>query len=133
MTANTNGRIPPWQEGSGRALMAACSVAALGAFAGGIGATLGASLDRFWLEVWRTAGFFVFSGLFALLAWRPRLSAGVWELAFADKLALVVVALASGSPEAKGAAWVDAALALALAASYLATRGWRSWRATEGR
>jgi hypothetical protein len=120
--------IPAWQDRAGRALMAASSLAALWAFAGGLTAIEGSTPDKMWLETWRTAGFFVFAGLFAVLAWRPRLSAGIWELAFADKAALAALGFAYGSTEGAQAAAVDAVLALLLAAAYLGTRGWRSWR-----
>lgn len=121
-------KIPAWQDGLGRAIMSLSALAALWAFADGLRAAAGASPDRFWLETWRTLGFFVFAGLFVILAWRPRLSAGIWELAFVDKAALAAIGFASGTPEAASAAPVDAILALLLAAAYLATRGWRSWR-----
>ena len=38
------------------------------------------------VETWRLLGFGTFAGLFALLAYRPRYYAGVWELAIANKL-----------------------------------------------
>lgn len=120
--------IPAWQDRAGRIIAAACSLAALWAFINGVSAVSGSPPDRVWLETWRTLGFFLFTGLFAVLAWRPRRSAGIWELTFANKAALAALGFAYGSTEGMQAAPIDAALALLLVAAYLLTRGWRAWR-----
>jgi hypothetical protein len=77
-------------------------------------------------------GFVVFAGLFGLLDIRPRLSAGVWELAFFHKLGMAGSALIlTGASEASQAGLVDAVLALLLAVAYVCTRAWTAWRVQE--
>jgi hypothetical protein len=74
-------------------------------------------------------GFLVFAGMFALVGLRPRLSAGVWELAFLHKLAMAGAALfLPGTHEAVAAGSVDAVLVVLIAVAYFCTQGWRSWR-----
>jgi hypothetical protein len=81
------------------------------------------------VEIWRFAGFVLFSGLFALLAYRPLHYAGVWELVIVNKLALTIVALtyASDADGAGEVALVDGVLTGVLFAAYLLSRGWRAW------
>jgi hypothetical protein len=122
------GVIPGWQDGLGRGLLILSALSAVGAFAVGLSATMGAASDRLWVETWRTLGFLVFAGLFAVLAWRPRLSAGVWELVILNKAALAGIGFVYGTAETLAAAPIDGALAAVLVVSYLLTRGWRSWR-----
>ena len=88
-----------------------------------------AAPDRLWVEAWRTFGYLVFAGMFALLAFRPRASAGIWELTFAHKLAMVVFALWVGAvPESAFAGKVDLALIAMIGAAWWLCRGWKSWR-----
>jgi hypothetical protein len=120
--------IPVWQDRLGRGLLILSALSAIGAFGVGLSTTMGAAPDRLWVETWRTLGFLVFAGLFAVLAWRPRLSAGVWELVILNKGALAALGFVYGSAETLAAAPIDGALSGVLIAAYLCTRGWRSWR-----
>ncbi|TLN25077.1 hypothetical protein FDZ74_02565 [bacterium] len=121
--------IPRWQEIAGRALMALAALGALGAFLSAIGAVRGATAATVWLETWRMFGFLVFTGMFALLALRPRASAGIWELAFFHKAAMAVSALLlPGAAGAASAMAIDGALAIMVLLAYLLTRGWTAWK-----
>lgn len=69
-------------------------IAALAALAAAVSAwpdVTGASPDTKVVEAWRTIGFVTFAGLFALLAWRPLQSRGLWLVVILNKLALVVM------------------------------------------
>jgi hypothetical protein len=124
-----NQAVPKWQDILGRALMLIASAGALVAFAKGIGYVQAASSASLWVEIWRMFGFLVFAGMFALLGLRPRLSPGIWELAFFHKVSMVIAATQiAESPEVSLAAPIDATLALFIVASYTLTRGWRSWK-----
>lgn len=118
----------------GQGLMAIAALGAVAAFAKGIAAIMHAPPDRLWIECWRTFGFLVFAGLFALLAWRPTRSPLVWELVFLHKAALVATQLVIGDvPEARSSAAVDLAMCAIILAAWVLTRGWRSWNAEDGR
>ncbi len=120
---------PNWADRMGRGLMGLAALSALGAFAGGLGAVQTAGQDTIWVETWRMFGFIVFAGMFTLLAFRPRVSAGVWELAFFHKSAMAFSALVlSGAREAVLAGTIDAVLALVILISYVCTRGWTAWK-----
>jgi hypothetical protein len=123
---------PTWQDGLGRALMGLACLGALAAFVQGVGVARSAPPEFTWVETWRTTGFLVFAGMFGLLTVRPRLSAGVWELAFFHKTAMVGASLFLHGEHGSGSAGaVDAALVALLVLSYLLTRGWRAWQARE--
>ncbi len=84
-------------------------------------------------EMWWAYGLLVFSGLFFILAWRPRASPGVWELTFAHKVAVAITALTMRSPAIDRAveiAVVDGLLALVILAGYLLSRGYLGWQRT---
>jgi hypothetical protein len=124
--------IPLWQDVLGRALMALACLGALFAFYGSIATVRAAPTETVWVETWRMFGFLVFAGMFALLAIRPRLSPGIWELAFFHKAAMgISVLVLSKARDAITAGTVDAALAVLIAVAYVCTRGWRSWRVNE--
>lgn len=112
-------------DGAGRLLMALCALAALyAAFAG----PLPADPDLVWTALWQRLGFATFAGLFALLAIRPRLSAGIWELCFLNKAGLFVASLiVADAPGAAEAGLFDAILAALIALAYGLTRGWQAW------
>ena len=113
----------------GRAVMLLLLVLSLGAFADGLRRMGVAGSDRIWIETWRTFAYVVFSGLFAILAWRPRQSPGIWELVFAHKTAVVLYGLTLGDvPEARAAMAVDTLLVLLTAVGWWLTRGWKSWQ-----
>ncbi|MFJ1767485.1 hypothetical protein ACIOD2_44665 [Amycolatopsis sp. NPDC088138] len=113
----------------GRGLLLLASLATVGAGIRGIVYMTQVSDDRVWIESWRMTAFMLVAGLFALLAWTPRAQRGVWELLFAQKAVLVVIAVALGDvPEAREAGFVDFGLVVILVVSYLLCRGWESWR-----
>lgn len=121
--------LPIWRDRLGRGLMLFASVGALAAFATGVAAVRAALPETLWVETWRMFGFLVFAGMFALVGLRPRLSAGVWELAFFHKLAMTGAALfLSGARDAVAAGSVDAVLVVLIAVAYFCTQGWQSWR-----
>ncbi|MBN2041027.1 MAG: hypothetical protein JW864_13365 [Spirochaetes bacterium] len=81
-----------------------------------------------WIETWRMFGFLVFAGMFALLAWRPRSSAGIWELVFFHKAAVGISSFfLSNSQEAISSGPIDIVLSILIVAAYICTRGWQSW------
>lgn len=124
-----SGELPVWRDGLGRGLMALAAIAAVGAFVVGLSAVREAGPDRAWVELWRTTGFLVFAGMFALMAARPRASAGVWELAFGHKAAMAAARPFMGDvDEAAASAAVDIVLATVIAVAYVCSRGWRSWQ-----
>lgn len=109
--------------------MVIASIGAVGAFALAIPVVRSATPETVWVETWRMFGFLVFAGMFALVALRPRASAGIWEIAFFHKLAMTVTALLiSNAREAIVAGTVDAVLVVLIGVAYLCTRGWQSWR-----
>lgn len=124
----TRDDVPRWQDCLGRVLMGLTAAAALAAFAAAIAAAGRATPEARWAETWMLFGFLVFAGMFALLAWRPRKSAGLWELAFVHKAAMGLSALFLSKAEgAARAGAVDGALAAVILAAYVLTRGWRAW------
>ncbi len=102
------------------------------AFLTSINLVKAATAETLWLEIWRMFGFLVFAGMFMLLALRPRLSAGVWELAFFHKAAVSIYAfIFTNAREAQSAGSIDAALAVIIVIAYVCTRGWLSWKVKE--
>lgn len=118
-----------WQDRLGRGLMWFAALGAFSAFAFAIPAVTSAASDMIWIETWRMFGFLVFTGMFVLLALRPRNSAGVWELAFFHKATMAVSALIlSGAKDATMAGTIDGVLAILIAIAYVLTRGWMAWK-----
>ncbi|MGV9211047.1 hypothetical protein ACTFTM_04195 [Micromonospora sp. RB23] len=115
----------------GRGLAALASLATGVAFVNGLLLTVNASDDRLFIEGWRVSSFGIFAALFALLAVRPRQSAGVWEIVLVGKAALVAFgALIGDVPEARPSAIIDFGLVAVVAAAYGLCRGWLAWRPT---
>lgn len=113
----------------GRGLAAVASLATGVAFLNGVLLTINASDDRLFIEGWRVSSFGIFAALFALLAVRPRQSAGVWEAVLVGKTALVVFgALIGDVPEARLSAVIDLGLVAVVATAYVLCRGWLAWR-----
>jgi hypothetical protein len=112
-----------------RVLMGLAAAGALAAAATSIQVVRNAGPESQMVEIWRLAGFVLFSGLFALLAYRPLHYAGVWELVIVNKLALTIAALtyASDAAGAGAVAVVDGILTGVLLAAYLLSRGWSAW------
>lgn len=122
---------PRWQDRLGRGLMWLAALGALSAFAFGLAAVNNATPETIWVETWRVFGFLVFTGMFVLLALRPRTSTGVWELAFFHKTAMAVSALfLSGAKGAAMAGTIDAVLAFLIVMAYIFTRGWMAWKSS---
>jgi hypothetical protein len=120
--------IPRWQDILGRVLIALCCLGAIGAFYSSISAVRSASNQTVWVETWRMFGFLVFAGMFALLVWRPRFSAGIWELVFFHKAAMgISLIFISSAPGAITAGTVDIVLSILIVVAYICTRGWQSW------
>ena len=120
---------PRWQELLGRGLMWLAALGAFTAFVSAFTVVNSATAETIWVETWRLFGFLVFTGMFVLLALRPRNSAGVWELAFFHKAAMAIsVLFLSGAKEAVMAGTIDGVLAILIAIAYLCTRGWTAWK-----
>lgn len=118
-----------WREWLGRGLMALAALSALGAFFNGLSTLPQAGPGTIWVETWRVFGFLVFSGMFALLAFRPHSSAGIWELTFFHKAAMAVSALVlTDANGAASAGIIDAVLAGLIVLAYLLLRGWTAWK-----
>lgn len=119
-----------WQDRLGRGLMWFSALGAFSAFASAIPTVTFASADMVWVETWRMFGFLVFTGMFVLLALRPRNAAGIWELAFFHKVTMSVSAalVLSGAKDAVMAGTIDAVLAVLIAIAYFCTRGWMAWK-----
>ncbi|WP_433190461.1 hypothetical protein [Actinoallomurus sp. CA-150999] len=116
----------------GRIAQALLFLAALGAIVaavGAVGAVADAGPATRMVETWRMLGFGVFAGVFLLLAYRPRLYAGIWELSILNKLGLSLAALSFGSDtDGAGTALVaDSAVTLMLVAAYVLSKGWTAW------
>ena len=118
-----------WQDRLGRGLMWFAALGAFSAFASAIPVVTSAASDTIWIETWRMFGFLFFTGMFVLLAIRPRNSAGVWELAFFHKAAMAISALIlSGAKDVAMAGTIDGVLAVLIAMAYVLTRGWTAWK-----
>jgi len=117
------------QNRLGRGLMWLAALGAFAAFASAFAGISSAAPETLWVETWRLFGFLVFTGMFILLALRPRKSAGVWELAFFHKAAMGVSALfLPGAERAAQAGTIDAVLAAIILVAYMLTRGWMAWK-----
>ncbi|WP_329060250.1 hypothetical protein [Streptomyces sp. NBC_01429] len=113
----------------GRSLMGFNAVLTFGVFINGLFLMADASDDRLMVEGWRTFGYFVFSALWALLAFRPRQAPVVWELIMFHKIAASALALTiTHTTEGAQSAITDPWVALSTISAYVACRGWRSWR-----
>jgi hypothetical protein len=117
-----------------RVLMGPAALGALGAAVSSIQVVQDAGPETLIVEVWRLVGFILFSGLFALLAYRPLQYAGVWEMVIFNKLALTIAALtyASDADGAREVALVDGILTGVLLTAYVLSRGWRAWSYAAG-
>jgi hypothetical protein len=112
-----------------QALLILAAVGAVVAVVGAAGAVADAGPATRMVETWRMLGFGVFAGVFLLLAYRPRLYAGIWELAILNKLALTLTALSfgAGTEGAGTALFADGVVTLILLAAYVLSRGWTAW------
>lgn len=110
-----------------RVLLVLAAAGAVFGVATGVEATASASAETMAVEFWRTAGLGFFAGVFLLLAWRPRRSAGVWELTILNKVALATFGLLVPADGSATFVLVDGALAVILVAAYVLSEGWHSW------
>lgn len=80
-------------------------------------------------ESWRLFGPLVFAEIFLLLASRPQLYPGIWELAIIHQAATAtcLFSVASDAPEAAAAATLDGGLTVVLVVAYLLARADRNW------
>ncbi|MDT0444694.1 hypothetical protein [Streptomyces johnsoniae] len=130
-TATTSVRSTPsrrWDR-IGRGLMALNSAITFAVFVNGFFLMADASDDRLMVEGWRTFGYFVFSAMWAMLAFRPRQVPAIWELVIFHKVAATVLALTilhtdEGMQASISDSWVASSTILA----YGVCRGWESWR-----
>jgi NADH:ubiquinone oxidoreductase subunit 6 (subunit J) len=122
-------RISAQRDRVARALLIVVAVGAAIATVGAIGTASDADAATRVVETWRLLGLGVFTGLFVLLAYRPRYYAGVWELAIANKFALAAFGIAYGAntTDAHQILAFDGAIAILLLAAYALSRGWRAW------
>jgi hypothetical protein len=111
-------------------LMLVLAVSAFFAFFNAIGPLQTAPPDRLVVGAWRTLGFLLFAGLFALLALFPRRLPGLWELVFLHKAGMACFALfyvGLSAPEAEMTAIIDGALAGITLFCYFLARGYLAW------
>ena len=113
----------------GRVLLTLLALSTIYAFIDGLTLVAAAGDDRLWVEFWRTTAYLVFAGLFAMLAIAPRTRWGIWELVFAQKLAVTVFGLLNFTVnEARRDATTDLVLVVVMAVCYVLCRGWHTWR-----
>lgn len=114
-------------------LLIAASGALFGFFAA-IPGTREAGGDSQLVEMWRMWGLLAFSGIFLLLAVRPRGLPGIWEVVFFHKAAVAATAFfmrSSDSDSAGEVALIDGMLAVLIAVAYVLSRGYASWRGSK--
>lgn len=112
-----------------RMLLIVVAIGAVGAAIGAAGVVADAESTTRMVETWRMLGYVVFAGMFLLLAYRPRVYAGIWELAILNKLGLSIAALVYGADivGARASLAADGAITLLLIAAYVLSRGWQAW------
>jgi hypothetical protein len=112
-------------------IMLIASLGAVIAFLGAVPTALDAGSSTVIVETWRTLGFLVFSGLFLLLALRPRQYPGLWELAIFHKggMAIIAALLARGDvTDAGSVAIFDGILLIVILVAYILSKGYTSWQ-----
>jgi hypothetical protein len=114
----------------GRGAMALCALLALVATAFVFAEAQRRPADDAWVHVWRATALLMFAGAFGLLALRPRLSPGIWELTFFHKAMLAVLAFLNPSSIAAAEGLFDLGLTIVIGIAYGLTRGWEGWLAS---
>jgi hypothetical protein len=112
-------------------LMGLAGLAAAYALVTAIGVAVSAGPATQQVEWWRALGFFMFAALFGLLAFWPRRYPGLWELLILDKAVLTIVEMTliqNHAANALSSAVVDGILTLVIAAAYVLSKGYLSWR-----
>jgi hypothetical protein len=113
-----------------RGAMAICALLAIGAAVTVFAEAQARSPDDAWVHLWRATALLMFAGAFSLLALRPRLSPGIWELTFLHKAMLAVLAFLNPSSIAAAEGLFDLGLTIAIVIAYVLTRGWSGWLAS---
>src|SRR5260370_20226502 len=85
--------VSTWRDRMATGLMLLAAVSAFIAFISDVGEVAAASPATLVVELWRLYGFFIFTGLFVLLAFWPRRYPGIWELVLLDKAILSMTGL----------------------------------------
>lgn len=122
--------VASWRDRTAMVLMLLAFGGAFISFLSGIGDSVAASPVTLVVEIWRTYGFGIFSGLFLLLALFPRRYPGIWELAILDKAALAftgLILLGHSIQDASTILFSDGTLALIITLAYILTRGYSGW------
>jgi hypothetical protein len=122
--------VASWRDRIAMVLMLLAFGGAFISFLSGIGESVAASPATQVVEIWRTYGFGIFSGLFLLLAFFPRRYPGIWELVILDKAALAITGLILLGHDIKDASTIlfsDGMLALIIVLAYVLTRGYSGW------
>jgi hypothetical protein len=122
--------VASWRDRTAMILMLLAFGGAFISFLSGIGESVAASPATQVVEIWRTCGFDLFSGLFLLLALFPRRYPGIWELVILDKAALAftgLILLGHAIKDASTILFSDGTLALIIVLAYVLTRGYNGW------
>ena len=135
-TPSAPSRVPTFvrRDRLARVLLMLATVGAGVAAVGAINTVTDADAANRVVETWRLLGLALFTGLFVLLAYRPRHYAGVWELVIADKFALAGfgIAYGAGTTDAGQILAIDGAIAVLLLVAYFLSRRWRAWASVRG-
>ncbi|GHO48096.1 hypothetical protein [Ktedonospora formicarum] len=126
----STGTVATWRDRVATGLMLLAAIGAFISFVTSITSLATAHPATQVVEIWRMYGFFVFSGIYVLLAFWPRKYPGIWELAILDKAALGItgfVLLGRGVADAQTILIFDGSLAVITCVAYLLTRGYTGW------
>ncbi|PRX96692.1 hypothetical protein [Allonocardiopsis opalescens] len=116
------------QDRIGRGINVLNVLATLVALANGILIVLNAPDETLVVETWRTLGYVVFAGMWALLVFWPRSLPGVWELVLFHKIVVTILYFSYGDvPDAVQAGFIDLGVSVATVIAYVLCRGWTSW------
>ena len=122
--------VSTWRDRMATGLMLLAAVSAFIAFISDVGEVTAASPATLVVELWRWYGFFIFTGLFVLLAFWPRRYPGIWELVLLDKAILSMtglVLLQRGVAGAQTILLADGLLAVVTLIAYVLARGYTGW------
>lgn len=122
--------VSRWRRWTASCLLLFASLGAVFAFSTSLTAVRMAGPETVIAESWRLFGLLVFAGIFLLLAARPQLYPGIWELAIFHKAATAtyLFAFANDAPEATATAALDVGLTIVLVVAYLLVRADRNWK-----
>ena len=123
--------VATWRDRVATGLMQLAMLGAFLSFVTSINTIATSSPATQVVEIWRMYGFLVFTGLYMLLAFWPRRSAGIWELVILDKAALGItglVLLGRGVADAKTILIFDGSLAVITIVAYVLAKGYAGWK-----